>query len=155
MLYLKLGGKSLAVTSTLIASACYWTDAYISRWTSRYFSCTSSCLLKWKVSTNKTIKTRNHDDVKPDRYGSSALHNISLFVFGKQTNFIWENPHVIREKTFSCTRKNFSANFSGVVRVLNLWRWRFISQVETYSTGTVVFVPYFAVIQAGELRPYF
>ena len=29
------------------------------------------------------------------------------------------------------------------------------TQVETYGTSTVVFVPYFAVIQAGELRPYF
>ena len=30
-----------------------------------------------------------------------------------------------------------------------------LTQVETYGTSTVVFVPYFAVIQAGELRPYF
>ena len=30
-----------------------------------------------------------------------------------------------------------------------------ITQVEAYGTSTVVFVPYFAVIQAGDLRPYF
>ena len=29
------------------------------------------------------------------------------------------------------------------------------TQVEAYGTSTVVFIPYFAVIQAGELRPYF
>ena len=28
------------------------------------------------------------------------------------------------------------------------------AQVETYGTSTVVFIPYFAVIQTGELRPY-
>ena len=29
-----------------------------------------------------------------------------------------------------------------------------LTQVETYGTSTVVFVPYFALIQAGELRPF-
>ena len=44
----------------------------------------------------------------------------------------------------------------GLGRYIILIKLIFIlPQVETNGTSTVVFMPYFAVIQAGELRPYF
>ena len=52
--------------------------------------------------------------------------------------------------TISMALKIRSTNHFAAVQVMVS-----TTQVETYGTSTVVFIPYFAVIQAGELLPYF